>query len=79
MRCSRLVIQSGSKPDSSEAIAAREARKSRGPGAKAEQQAAVESTTDASDPRKAAVEAAIARAKARKAAQQVECRAVCRK
>ncbi|PMC21846.1 electron transport complex subunit RsxC, partial [Klebsiella aerogenes] len=67
-----IVIQSGSKPDNSEAIAAREARKAEARARKAEQQAAVESTTDASDPRKAAVEAAIARAKARKAAQQVE-------
>ncbi|EMF0928369.1 electron transport complex subunit RsxC [Klebsiella aerogenes] len=70
-----IVIQSGSKPDNSEAIAAREARKAEARARKAEQQAAVESTTDAtdaSDPRKAAVEAAIARAKARKAAQQGE-------
>ena len=67
-----IVIQSGSKPDNSEAIAAREARKAEARARKAEQQAAVESTTDASDPRKAAVEAAIARAKARKAAQQAE-------
>ncbi len=67
-----IVIQSGSKPDNSEAIAAREARKAEARARKAEQQAAVESTAEASDPRKAAVEAAIARAKARKAAQQVE-------
>ena len=67
-----IVIQSGAKPDNSEAIAAREARKAEARARKAQQQAASVETpsTDAADPRKAAVEAAIARAKARKAEQQ---------
>ncbi|MEF3205643.1 electron transport complex subunit RsxC [Klebsiella quasipneumoniae subsp. similipneumoniae] len=67
-----IVIQAGARPDNSEAIAAREARKAEARARKAQQQAApAESpSTDAADPRKAAVEAAIARAKARKAEQQ---------
>ncbi|WP_297202766.1 electron transport complex subunit RsxC [uncultured Pluralibacter sp.] len=70
-----IVIAPGATPDNSAVIAAREARKAQARAAqarKAEQQqpAAVESTTEAADPRKAAVEAAIARAKARKAEQQ---------
>ncbi len=71
-----IVIQSGSKPDNSEAIAAREARKSRGPGAQKLNSKPLLNRQPMqpmqSDPRKAAVEAAIARAKARKAAQQGE-------
>jgi electron transport complex protein RnfC len=72
-----IVIQSGTKPDNSEAIAAREARKAEARARKAEQQAvgevdAAATASAAVDPRKAAVEAAIARAKARKAAQQTE-------
>ncbi|EPS5939516.1 electron transport complex subunit RsxC [Klebsiella quasipneumoniae] len=67
-----IVIQAGARPDNSEAIAAREARKAEARARKAQQQAAPAETpsTDAADPRKAAVEAAIARAKARKAEQQ---------
>ncbi|WP_159236976.1 electron transport complex subunit RsxC [Raoultella terrigena] len=67
-----IVVQAGAKPDNSEAIAAREARKAQ---ARARKNELAESTSEASagaglDPRKAAVEAAIARAKARKAEQQ---------
>ncbi|MGK6783643.1 electron transport complex subunit RsxC [Klebsiella pneumoniae] len=63
-----IVIQAGAKPDNSEAIAAREARKAEARARKAQQQAApVDSPpVDAAepvDPRKAAVEAAIARVK----------------
>ncbi|BFO29554.1 electron transport complex subunit RsxC [Klebsiella pasteurii] len=70
-----IIVLSGAKPDNSEAIAAREARKAEARARKAEQQTAptvdvaAEQPT-AADPRKAAVEAAIARAKARKAEQQ---------
>ena len=68
-----VVIQSGSKPDNSAVIAAREARKAQARAAQAEKQQ-TEPVADkaevGSDPRKAAVEAAIARAKARKAEQQ---------
>ncbi|MDM4207637.1 electron transport complex subunit RsxC [Klebsiella spallanzanii] len=69
-----IIVLSGAKPDNSEAIAAREARKAEARARKAEQLAGspiTEPSTDAAvDPRKAAVEAAIARAKARKAEQQ---------
>ncbi|MDW2714713.1 electron transport complex subunit RsxC [Klebsiella pasteurii] len=71
-----IIVLSGAKPDNSEAIAAREARKAEARARKAEQQtvptvdAAAEQPA-AADPRKAAVEAAIARAKARKAEQQM--------
>nr|WP_313553425.1 electron transport complex subunit RsxC [Raoultella terrigena] len=67
-----IVVQAGAKPDNSEAIAAREARKAQ---ARARKNELAESAPEPSagadlDPRKAAVEAAIARAKARKADQQ---------
>ena len=65
-----IIVQAGSKPDNSETIAAREARKAQArakQAEKAQQKEAAE--TVAADPRKAAVEAAIARAKARKLAQ----------
>ena len=69
-----IIVLSGAKPDNSEAIAAREARKAEARARKAQQQAqsnvAGPSSDAAVDPRKAAVEAAIARAKARKAEQQ---------
>ncbi|MBZ7272902.1 electron transport complex subunit RsxC [Klebsiella grimontii] len=70
-----IIVLSGAKPDNSEAIAAREARKAEARARKAEQQTApaVDAAAGqpaAADPRKAAVEAAIARAKARKAEQQ---------
>ncbi|MGE0970342.1 electron transport complex subunit RsxC [Klebsiella sp. WOUb02] len=67
-----IVVQAGAKPDNSEAIAAREARKALARARKSEQAAsAPEASAGAAiDPRKAAVEAAIARAKARKAEQQ---------
>uniref|UniRef100_UPI0031E14C37 electron transport complex subunit RsxC n=1 Tax=Klebsiella sp. TaxID=576 RepID=UPI0031E14C37 len=76
-----IVVQAGTKPDNSEAIAAREARKAEARARKlaqqdqqTEQQAAApadaQPVAEAVDPRKAAVEAAIARAKARKAEQQ---------
>ncbi len=67
-----IVIRAGAKPDNSEAIAAREARKAEARARKAQQQAApmVAPAAEPVDPRKAAVEAAIARAKARKAEQQ---------
>ncbi|MEH0885478.1 electron transport complex subunit RsxC [Enterobacter sp. UNJFSC 003] len=64
-----IVIPAGEKPDNSEAIAAREARKAQARARQAEKAKAVQPQADV-DPRKAAVEAAIARAKARKAAQQ---------
>ncbi|MDU5688011.1 MAG: electron transport complex subunit RsxC, partial [Kluyvera cryocrescens] len=69
-----IVIQSGSLPDNSAVAAAREARKAQARAAQAEKQQHVAGTlsTEATDPRKAAVEAAIARAKARKATQQSE-------
>ena len=67
-----VVIPAGAKPDNSEAIAAREARKAQA-RAKARKAATQEETpAEALDPRKAAVDAAIARAKARKAAAQEE-------
>ncbi|WP_447954447.1 electron transport complex subunit RsxC [Klebsiella grimontii] len=65
-----IIVLSGAKPDNSEAIAAREARKAEARARKAEQQTAP-AVDAAADPRKAAVEAAIARAKARKAEQQM--------
>ncbi|MDU7187845.1 MAG: electron transport complex subunit RsxC, partial [Klebsiella sp.] len=70
-----IIVLSGAKPDNSEAIAAREARKAEARARKAEQQTApaVDAAAEqpaAADPRRAAVEAAIARAKARKAEQQ---------
>jgi electron transport complex protein RnfC len=67
-----IVVQAGAKPDNSEAIAAREARKAQARARKNElAESAPEPSADADlDPRKAAVEAAIARAKARKAEQQ---------
>ncbi|OMP92615.1 electron transport complex subunit RsxC [Raoultella terrigena] len=67
-----IVIQAGAKPDNSEAIAAREARKAQARARKNElAESAPKPSADADlDPRKAAVEAAIARAKARKAEQQ---------
>ena len=64
-----IVIQAGSKPDNSEVIAAREARKAQARARQAEK-AASENAAAQTDPRKAAVEAAIARAKAKK--QQAE-------
>ncbi|MCT4703718.1 electron transport complex subunit RsxC [Enterobacteriaceae bacterium H20N1] len=65
-----IIVQAGSKPDNSETIAAREARKAQARAKQAEKAQQVEiNETAAADPRKAAVEAAIARAKARKAAQ----------
>ena len=71
-----IIVLSGEKPDNSEAIAAREARKAEARARRAEQLVVpAEPAPDAEqpatvDPRKAAVEAAIARAKARKAGQQ---------
>ncbi|HFD8265830.1 electron transport complex subunit RsxC [Raoultella planticola] len=67
-----IVVQAGAKPDNSEAIAAREARKAEARARKLAQQdqQTGQPATEAADPRKAAVEAAIARAKARKAEQQ---------
>jgi electron transport complex protein RnfC len=68
-----IIVLSGAKPDNSEAIAAREARKAEARARKAEQQTATTKAAEQPavvDPRKAAVEAAIARAKARKAEQQ---------
>ncbi|MCT4705691.1 electron transport complex subunit RsxC [Enterobacteriaceae bacterium H16N7] len=65
-----IIIKAGSRPDNSEMIAAREARKAQARAKQAEKaQQADASETATADPRKAAVEAAIARAKARKAAQ----------
>ncbi|HEC2107911.1 TPA: electron transport complex subunit RsxC [Klebsiella oxytoca] len=71
-----IIVLSGEKPDNSEAIAAREARKAEARARRAEQLVVpAEPAPDAEqpatvDPRKAAVEAAIARAKVRKAGQQ---------
>ena len=69
-----IIVLAGAKPDNSEAIAAREARKAEARARKAEQtaenNAAGQPAEISADPRKAAVEAAIARAKARKAEQQ---------
>ncbi|EPR3550553.1 electron transport complex subunit RsxC [Raoultella sp. XY-1] len=75
-----IVVQAGAKPDNSEAIAAREARKAEARARKLALQdqdtgqlateAHVQPAAEVVDPRKAAVEAAIARAKARKAEQQ---------
>ena len=71
-----IIVLSGEKPDNSEAIAAREARKAEARARRAEQLVVpAEPAPDAEqpatvDPRKAAVEAAIARAKARKAGLQ---------
>jgi electron transport complex protein RnfC len=64
-----VVIQAGEKPDNSEAIAAREARKAAARARQAEKAQTVQADTEIY-PRKAAVEAAIARAKARKAGEQ---------
>ena len=64
-----VVIAPGEKPDNSEAIAAREARKAEARARQAEKAQHAKPEADI-DPRKAAVEAAIARAKARKAGQQ---------
>ena len=64
-----VVIQAGEKPDNSEAIAAREARKAAARARQAEKAQTVQADTEI-DPRKAAVEAAIARAKARKSGEQ---------
>ncbi|TXU77786.1 electron transport complex subunit RsxC [Klebsiella oxytoca] len=71
-----IIVLSGEKPDNSEAIAAREARKAEARARRAEQLVVpAEPAPDAEqpatvDPRKAAGEAAIARAKARKAGLQ---------
>jgi electron transport complex protein RnfC len=62
-----IIIQAGSRPDNSEIIAAREARKAQARARQAEKAQPAEAAV--ADPRKAAVEAAIARAKAKKAAQ----------
>ncbi|BBT70803.1 MULTISPECIES: electron transport complex subunit RsxC [Enterobacteriaceae] len=59
-----IIIQSGALPDNSAVAAAREARKAQARAAQAEKRL---NASEASDPRKAAVEAAIARTKARKA------------
>ena len=59
-----IIIQSGALPDNSAVAAAREVRKAQARAAQAEKRL---NASEASDPRKAAVEAAIARAKARKA------------
>ncbi|PJR65328.1 electron transport complex subunit RsxC [Raoultella sp. T31] len=69
-----IVVQAGTKPDNSEAIAAREARKAEARARKLAQQdqQTEQPATEAADPRKAAVEAAIARAKARKTEQQAD-------
>ncbi|ELY2039210.1 electron transport complex subunit RsxC [Enterobacter ludwigii] len=64
-----VVIPTGEKPDNSEAIAAREARKAAARARQAEKAQSASSDAEI-DPRKAAVEAAIARAKARKAGEQ---------
>ena len=64
-----VAIVAGQKPDNSEAIAAREARKAEARARQAEKAQNAKPEAD-TDPRKAAVEAAIARAKARKAGQQ---------
>lgn len=66
-----VIIPAGEKPDNSEAIAAREARKAQARARQAEKAQDVQPNAEI-DPRKAAVEAAIARAKARKATQQEE-------
>ncbi|EAV3942635.1 electron transport complex subunit RsxC [Salmonella enterica] len=64
-----VIIQAGSLPDNSAAIAAREARKAQA-RAKQAGHTMADSAISGDDPRKAAVEAAIARAKARKQEQQ---------
>lgn len=64
-----IEIQAGAKPDNSDAIAAREARKAEARARQAEKTKQAEPAGEI-DPRKAAVEAAIARAKAR--ARQAE-------
>ncbi|MEB6377440.1 electron transport complex subunit RsxC [Leclercia adecarboxylata] len=66
-----VVIPAGQRPDNSEVIAAREARKAEARARQAEKAQAAAAQPE-SDPRKAAVEAAIARAKARKAAPTEE-------
>lgn len=66
-----VIIPAGEKPDNSDAIAAREARKAQARARQAEKAQDAQPSAEI-DPRKAAVEAAIARAKARKAAQQEE-------
>ncbi|WP_213823372.1 electron transport complex subunit RsxC [Klebsiella oxytoca] len=71
-----IIVLSGEKPNNSEAIAAREARKAEARARRAEQLVVPAEPAPAAeqpatvDPRKAAVEAAIARAKARKAGLQ---------
>ncbi|EJD6656264.1 TPA: electron transport complex subunit RsxC [Enterobacter cloacae] len=65
-----VVISAGEKPDNSEAIAAREARKAAARARQAEKAQTGQPEETRVDPRKAAVEAAIARAKARKAGEQ---------
>jgi len=73
-----IIVLSGEKPDNSEAIAAREARKAEARARRAEQLVVpAEPAPDAEqpatvDPRKAAVEAAIARAKAGQQAAPAE-------
>ncbi|HDR2624001.1 electron transport complex subunit RsxC [Enterobacter cancerogenus] len=64
-----IEIQAGAKPDNSDAIAAREARKAEARARQAEKTKQAEPAGEI-DPRKAAVEAAITRAKAR--ARQAE-------
>jgi electron transport complex protein RnfC len=64
-----VIIPAGEKPDNSEAIAAREARKAQARARQAEKAQDAQPNAE-SDQRKTAVEAAIARAKARKAEQQ---------
>ncbi|HHA2362006.1 TPA: electron transport complex subunit RsxC [Enterobacter ludwigii] len=66
-----VVIPACEKPDNSEAIAAREARKAAARARQAEKAQSASSDAEI-DPRKAAVEAAIARAKGRKAGEQNE-------
>ncbi|KGA44387.1 electron transport complex subunit RsxC [Yersinia frederiksenii] len=68
---SAIHVTVGETPDNSAVIAAREARKAQARARQAEKQAtaATEETTDAIDPRQAAVAAAIARVKAKKVAQ----------
>ena len=69
-----VVIQSGTRPDNREAIAAREARKAQARARQAEKAAALHEPTI--DPPVVAVEAAIAQAEARKAESHEETGAV---
>ncbi|WP_019210053.1 electron transport complex subunit RsxC [Yersinia massiliensis] len=66
-----ITVTAGQTPDNSAVIAAREARKAQARARQAEKQnaIAVETPTEAVDPRQAAVAAAIARVKAKKAVQ----------